>query len=100
MAWGNAIGIFVVPENAAAVAANGRALSQRERNHILRNVYRVTFEEWFDLFLVRGQRGVDHVVHVVILVRAKRPPNTVLGSAFASFSYLAYNALSASVLIG
>ena len=30
----------------------------------------------------------------------KRPPNTVFGSAFASSSYLAYSALSASVLIG
>ena len=28
-------------------------------------------EEWFDLFLVRGQRGVDHLVHVVVLVRAQ-----------------------------
>ena len=42
-------------------------------------------EEWFDLFLVRGQRGVDHLVHVVVLVRAQTA---------------AYSALSASVLIG
>ena len=28
-------------------------------------------EKGFDLFLVRGQRGVDHIVHVVVLVRAQ-----------------------------
>ena len=53
-----------------------------------------------DLLLVSGEGGVDHVVHVVVLVSAEAAANTVFGSALALASYWAYRALSASVLTG
>ena len=43
MAWGNAIGIFVVPERCGGGGQWSYTAAARTGNHMLRNVYRVTF---------------------------------------------------------
>ena len=77
----------------------GTVWSRAVQRHLAPSVNSLR-EKRGDLFLVGGERGVDHVVHVVVLVRAETTAEHGLRLGVAFASYCAYRALSSSVLIG